>query len=363
MKATTRELALVALLAIGASGFIADAASGGPAPPRPSKPPPLKRISTTPQPKPTAQVQRSLSVLIDNRNNSAVGGVSLGTRQMAPSRASQTGRRRTPAYGGANGYFAKAPDPRPGRSPISSSGLSGLRDSYSPTSHSDDQAHTAEAALSRLSAVSPPPKPSSQPARRRLLSTTNPFATQGKYLQFGLKKEILGRYLGEDIQPGKVGVPTTTRYLDDEQRAAYQLTCRADKDGIKLYDASGKPFETKGAVVEQGGQRFTVDRAIFVMDAKGRLFASKRQVVGKFHHSSLAGGHPVAAAGEIVVHDGVVVSVNNVSGHYQPEATYLRQLALELRTQGIDLRKVEFKEVKGVDPITKEPDLVRIENP
>ena len=38
-------------------------------------------------------------------------------------------------------------------------------------------------------------------------------------------------------------------------------------------------------------------KAIFVMDENRDFYASKFQQVGRFHHSSLAGGEPVAAAG------------------------------------------------------------------
>ena len=51
-----------------------------------------------------------------------------------------------------------------------------------------------------------------------------------------------------------------------------------------------------------------VGHAIFVMEKDGTFYASKYQRVGEFHHSSLVAGRPVAAAGEIGVVDGTLIS-------------------------------------------------------
>jgi hypothetical protein len=64
-----------------------------------------------------------------------------------------------------------------------------------------------------------------------------------------------------------------------------------------MYDASGAPFDTSDASTVFSAE----GRAIFVMDENGDFYASKSQQVGRFHHSSLAGGEPVAAAGEMKV--------------------------------------------------------------
>ncbi len=43
-----------------------------------------------------------------------------------------------------------------------------------------------------------------------------------------------------------------------------------------------------------------------------------RLVLGKTAHTSLTGGSPVQAAGEIQLHNGNVKWIDNASGHYQP---------------------------------------------
>jgi hypothetical protein len=82
------------------------------------------------------------------------------------------------------------------------------------------------------------------------------------------------------------------------------------KDG-KIYDANGRLFDTSTASTAHSGG----GNAIFVMDANGNTFASKTQIVGEFHHSSLAAGQPVAAAGELRVEQGVLKAITDKSGH------------------------------------------------
>lgn len=60
----------------------------------------------------------------------------------------------------------------------------------------------------------------------------------------------------------------------------------------------------------------------------GILLVSKALVYPeRMHHSVLAGGRPVQAAGEVDVISGegyrLVLNLNNLSGHYQPSASCL----------------------------------------
>lgn len=52
----------------------------------------------------------------------------------------------------------------------------------------------------------------------------------------------------------------------------------------------------------------------YVVREDGRL------IVGKTGHTSLTGGKPVIAAGEMRLHNGNIKSLDNASGHYQPSA-------------------------------------------
>jgi hypothetical protein len=145
------------------------------------------------------------------------------------------------------------------------------------------------------------------------------------------KKELLPDYVGEDV-PGNPIWGTPVKYLDDAELQTKKLTV---KDG-KLYDANGDLFDTSKASTAHSGE----GRAIFVMDEKGNIYASNVQKVGEFHHSSLAQGKPVTGAGELVVENGVVKTISNKSGHYQPTPAMNEQVFKSLETQGVDTSKV-----------------------
>jgi hypothetical protein len=76
------------------------------------------------------------------------------------------------------------------------------------------------------------------------------------------------------------------------------------------------------------------------MNQDGTFYASNNHEVGRFHHSSLVAGQPVAAAGEIVVHEGTLMLLSNKSGHYRPNRKFTEQALHALKTAGIDIRSV-----------------------
>jgi len=142
-------------------------------------------------------------------------------------------------------------------------------------------------------------------------------------------KPINSDYRGEEL--GKV-FGSQVQYLGPLQRQAYRLTI---KDG-KLFDAEGRLFDTSTGSTAHG----TRNSAIFVMDKQGNIYASLEHRVGEFHHSSFLGGGSVAAAGELVVENGVLKNVNNQSGHYTPPAAMLEQFMAQLRKEGVDVSEV-----------------------
>ena len=147
-------------------------------------------------------------------------------------------------------------------------------------------------------------------------------------------------YLGEHL-PNNPIWGTQVTYLGPAERQAFKLHI---KDG-KLYDAEGNLFDTADAAsVHSGGG----GRAIAVMDADGNLYASKYQEVGKFHHSSLTAGEPVAYAGEIKVEDGLLTEISNRSGHYRPPQASVDQARQILEFFGIDF--ATLKQIKVGSP-------------
>ena len=142
---------------------------------------------------------------------------------------------------------------------------------------------------------------------------------------------MMAQYDGE--QTGKVW-GTKVAYLDEQQRQQYKLTVHNGK----IYDAKGELFDTASAATVLGG-----GKAIFVMDHDGNMYASTSHAVGKFHHSSFLAGQPVAAAGEIEVHNGEVTVVNRKSGHYRPTESQLNQVAEHLSSLGLSNFAIDQK--------------------
>ena len=121
------------------------------------------------------------------------------------------------------------------------------------------------------------------------------------------------RYETPGDHPGNPFRPSSVRRLSEAEREQHRVF--VDSNGVMRNARDGTPFDTRAASTHwtrDGG------RAIFVMDEQGNMYASNYQRVGDFHHSTLGNGQPVAAAGEIAVHDGRVQYVTSASGHYQP---------------------------------------------
>lgn len=101
-------------------------------------------------------------------------------------------------------------------------------------------------------------------------------------------------------------------------------------EGGLLKDAQGRPLSGSG---------------IFVLSRDGQLIFTALATVGRVHHSSLAQGRAVAAAGELTLVDGRIMEINNHSGHYRPPAWLNRQVIEYLRSQGVEISEsaVHFK--------------------
>ncbi|HEY7222056.1 MAG TPA: hypothetical protein VH561_00305 [Micromonosporaceae bacterium] len=102
-------------------------------------------------------------------------------------------------------------------------------------------------------------------------------------------------------------------------------------DGRLWRADTGTPYDTtRGATLRPGPPR-----AIFVMDRQANIFASLVETIGEFHHTSLASGGPVAAAGELVVRRGTLVEISGRCPTY-PVSDAEVQIALSsLREQGL----------------------------
>ena len=169
---------------------------------------------------------------------------------------------------------------------------------------------------------------------------SSPQAKKSTLIQELPTLPLIEKYRGEE----KRGV----RYLSDVERQAAQVYFKAGR----LVDAKGTPLNPdyvipKGldltSFPEQPESTLCRKRgfAIYVMDTQGRIYVSFEAEPHRFHHSSLAGGKAVAAAGEMIVYQGQLIALNNRSGHYRPPPLVLERVINVLTHEGVDLSQVK----------------------
>ncbi|KAK8861514.1 hypothetical protein IAR55_002335 [Kwoniella newhampshirensis] len=80
---------------------------------------------------------------------------------------------------------------------------------------------------------------------------------------------------------------------------------------------------------------------IYVSDMSLNLFVGIKQS-GSFQHSSFLAGTKVTSAGIIVVKQGVIKSLNPLSGHYRSSIEHYRAFIAQLESKGVDLSHVKL---------------------
>lgn len=197
------------------------------------------------------------------------------------------------------------------------------------------------------SAVPPGPPPVIRPPSEQETYTADDGTTM-----FSLHTD----YLGEDVDRSAMAMPTTpgytnvTHYADDAERE--QHLSYVDEDGRyraadgSLLDSSGTDRIHASGI---GGHIYTTDESgqSYVADARGEQHELNRDqdqtgVHQYVHHSTLAGGDPVAAAGEKYFEEGQLKAISDQSGHYHDmenkrEATQTQQAILSDLDAGADL--------------------------
>jgi len=140
---------------------------------------------------------------------------------------------------------------------------------------------------------------------------------------------------------------------------------------MQFYRTAGKPAETKltpEALIQRGtdqrmdlreddrqdfqaefrggriyfhGQSAPVNMSvIYVLSTDDVLYIHNEPVLtgrGEFTHSNFLGGAGVRTAGEMYIQNGIILSINNGSGHYQPGGPSLEYMLDYLLKQGVDL--------------------------
>lgn len=119
-----------------------------------------------------------------------------------------------------------------------------------------------------------------------------------------------------------------TSYLPKGERLQY-LILDAGANNLRRPGSQGNYNTSHNDLPHNRGDMWAMDRYgnLFVKD--DALIAD----VGHFNHSSFNAGKEVMCAGMLVINNGVLVSIDNNSGHYKPDANYLREALAFLQAE------------------------------
>ncbi|GAA1771919.1 hypothetical protein GCM10009795_017560 [Nocardioides hankookensis] len=128
-------------------------------------------------------------------------------------------------------------------------------------------------------------------------------------------------------EDGTVGDLSTRMVEYDDEAAQERSLVLVGNQKLYRNDEKKSPVDTKAGVTHFTG----VGAEIFVVGLNNDIHMASHKI-GKFHHSSLLGGKPVAMAGEIKATNGKIDWISNKSGHYKPSLTQLQQFLHHLST-------------------------------
>ncbi len=151
---------------------------------------------------------------------------------------------------------------------------------------------------------------------RHLVDVAKTLVRNGTYpnLNKAIKKTMGWSQADIDmyINAGKITKPTQVLYLNElraDERGDYEVT-----GGNPLMQGHPpQPYSTTDEFSKFSGKGF----AIYVMSPTGEFYSASHKV-GLFHHSSFLGGDEIGGAGEWKIEDGILKSITNKSGHYEP---------------------------------------------
>ena len=173
---------------------------------------------------------------------------------------------------------------------------------------------------------------------------------------YGIQGNVLQKFAGEQYDGNAVWAEKDrkTTYYPDQQTATDEYGVAVQGGRMTIpgeVDAQGNPvyMDTTDITTQAGLAGSKPERMIYTMDAQGQMrladpAAEQASMPGeRFHHSSLAGGAAVAGAGEVKVREGVVESVSDKSGHYQPDFGMTTQVDQALQAGGVDTSRVTYE--------------------
>lgn len=144
-----------------------------------------------------------------------------------------------------------------------------------------------------------------------------------------------------------------TLYLDEERRQRKRILIQ---NGIVKRPDKAKrwmPYSSTGESIFV----MLTDRNIYTSKTDWKNASDKPAKAEVKHHSGLAGGQTILAAGSWVVTDGKITKITQQSGHYHPRLREMLTLLSELNERGVDLNAVELLVYKySKDPRCETPD-------
>ncbi|MCG8314063.1 MAG: DUF6531 domain-containing protein [Pseudomonadales bacterium] len=153
----------------------------------------------------------------------------------------------------------------------------------------------------------------------------NCSAGVGKLFKYTNTKEMDPEYRGEELGTAPAWEPfgANVQYLNETERQQYKVKVA---NGL-LTDANGMLLDSADTIN---------GKLMFVMDQNGDIYAGPQRIM-EFHHSSFLSGNPVAAAGELEIAHGQILTHSRKSGHYKPNKEHHSQFIAEMNEKGIDL--------------------------
>ena len=127
------------------------------------------------------------------------------------------------------------------------------------------------------------------------------------------------------------------KQVDFLKRAERMRFLAIPDDGL-LIDMQGKPINAPNPPVPYG-------QFMYAIDSYGNLFTKDPGVVNKadnveyFNHSSFNAGKDVISAGMLVIRDGLLLQIDNNSGHYKPTRSNLHEAVRLLEEEGLKLQQ------------------------
>ena len=140
----------------------------------------------------------------------------------------------------------------------------------------------------------------------------------------------LGRYWDRE-GPG-------TRVLSEEQ--LQEATLSFSKGLAFRKDRPGNTSRFTGSLFELWNGRWN-----YIMTEEGQIYVFSS--AGGYKHSAALFGKSVAAAGQIRIVRGKIVAIDNLSGHYFPNAYALSQMIHQLQENGVNLTETLIEYYQG----------------